>query len=65
MTFFRRALERKVIVVPGEFFDVNPGKRRPGNRGARFRQHVRISYGPSLETVESGLSRLSRMIPRV
>ena len=28
MEFFRAALERKVIVVPGEFFDVNPGQRR-------------------------------------
>ncbi|MBL4848616.1 MAG: pyridoxal phosphate-dependent aminotransferase [Planctomycetes bacterium] len=63
MTFFRRALERKVIVVPGEFFDVNPGKRRPGNRGTRFDQHIRISYGPSLENVSSGLERLSQMVP--
>lgn len=65
MTFFRRALERKVIVVPGEFFDVNPGKRRPGNRGARFSQHLRISFGPSLERVEQGLDRLRAMIPRI
>ena len=28
MAFFRAALDRKVICVPGEFFDVNPGKRR-------------------------------------
>ena len=28
MGFFRAALEQKVIAVPGEFFDVNPGKRR-------------------------------------
>ncbi|MGE0708320.1 MAG: pyridoxal phosphate-dependent aminotransferase [Planctomycetota bacterium] len=65
MTFFRRALEWKVIVVPGEFFDVNPGKRRPGQRGSRFSHHVRISFGPSLQAVEEGLSRLRRMIPRV
>ena len=25
MAFFRAALEEKVIVVPGKFFDVNPG----------------------------------------
>ena len=30
MGFFKAALEKKVIVVPGEFFDVNPGKRRAG-----------------------------------
>src|SRR5215831_2222945 len=28
MAFFRAALEQKVITVPGQFFDVNPGKRR-------------------------------------
>ena len=26
MSFFRAALERQVICVPGEFFDVNPGQ---------------------------------------
>jgi aspartate/methionine/tyrosine aminotransferase len=64
MTFFRRALEWRVIVVPGEFFDVNPGKRRPGNRGKRFSQFVRLSFGPSLAEVELGLKRLRAMIPR-
>ena len=28
MGFFRAALDKQVITVPGEFFDVNPGKRR-------------------------------------
>jgi len=63
MTFFRRALEWKVICVPGEFFDVNPGKRRPGGRGARFSRHVRLSYGPPADEVERGLTRLASMIP--
>lgn len=63
MTFFRRALEWKVICVPGEFFDVNPGKRRPGNRGKRFGGHVRLSFGPPLEEVETGLKRLKAMVP--
>ena len=36
MAFFRAALEQQVIVVPGEFFDVNPGKRRAA-RLSRFR----------------------------
>ena len=60
----RRALERKVICVPGEFFDVNPGKRRPGNRGHRFSKHIRISFGPSLDEVTRGLDRLAAMLPR-
>jgi N-succinyldiaminopimelate aminotransferase len=61
MAFFRAALERKVITVPGEFFDVNPGKRRAG-RHSRFRRYSRLSFGPSLETVERGLDRIAEMI---
>jgi aspartate/methionine/tyrosine aminotransferase len=61
MGFFRAALPRKVITVPGEFFDVNPGKRR-SQRASRFRSHVRFSFGPSLETVETALGRLEEMI---
>jgi aspartate/methionine/tyrosine aminotransferase len=61
MSFFRAALAEKVITVPGEFFDVNPGKRR-SHRASRFRDHVRFSFGPSLDTVETALQRLERII---
>jgi len=61
MGFFRAALERKVITVPGEFFDVNPGKRR-SQRASRFRAHVRFSFGPSMASLESALGRLEQMI---
>jgi aspartate/methionine/tyrosine aminotransferase len=61
MGFFRRALEEKVITVPGEFFDVNPGKRRHG-RVSRFRQYVRFSFGPSYAAIDAGLSRLERIV---
>ena len=61
MAFFRAALERKVICVPGEFFDVNPGKRR-SRAGSRFRQYVRFSFGPSMQTVDLALGRLEEMI---
>lgn len=61
MDFFRAALERKVICVPGEFFDVNPGKRR-SHIPSRLRSYVRLSYGPSIETVAEGLDRLDDMI---
>jgi aspartate/methionine/tyrosine aminotransferase len=61
MSFFRAALERKVIVVPGEFFDVNPGKRRAG-RLSRFRRHVRLSFGPSHDNVALALDRLAAMV---
>ncbi|MEZ4406837.1 MAG: pyridoxal phosphate-dependent aminotransferase [Polyangiales bacterium] len=61
MGFFRAALDRQVITVPGEFFDVNPGKRRVG-RGSRFRDHVRFSFGPSADVVESALGRIEAMV---
>jgi N-succinyldiaminopimelate aminotransferase len=61
MAFFRAALEKKVIVVPGEFFDVNPGKRR-SQRVSRFRSHVRFSFGPSLATIETACTRLADLI---
>jgi aspartate/methionine/tyrosine aminotransferase len=63
MSFFRAALAEKVITVPGEFFDVNPGKRR-GGRPSRFRQHVRLSFGPAREVLVTALERLERMIAR-
>jgi len=61
MGFFRAALDHKVITVPGEFFDVNPGKRRSG-RASRFRSYVRFSFGPSMQTVEQALDRLAKLI---
>ncbi|XXY48470.1 pyridoxal phosphate-dependent aminotransferase [Sorangium sp. So ce269] len=59
--FFRAALGERIIVVPGEFFDVNPGKRRAG-RPSRFRHHVRFSFGPSEEVLVRALGRLERMV---
>ncbi len=61
MAFFRAALEHRVITVPGVFFDVNPGHRR-AQRLSRFHQHVRLSFGPSLDEVRRGLDRLGEMI---
>ena len=61
MSFFRAALERQVICVPGEFFDVNPGKRRSG-RPSRFRNYVRFSFGPEEHAVEEGVRRIREMV---
>jgi N-succinyldiaminopimelate aminotransferase len=61
MDFFRRALERQVICVPGEFFDVNPGKRRSG-RPSRFRSYVRFSFGPEEAAVVEGARRIQAMV---
>ncbi|HEY9420560.1 MAG TPA: pyridoxal phosphate-dependent aminotransferase [Thermoanaerobaculia bacterium] len=61
LAFFRADLEHKVICVPGLFFDVNPGRRR-SQRLSRFHQHVRLSFGPSMEEVRRGLDNLEAMI---
>jgi N-succinyldiaminopimelate aminotransferase len=61
MGLFRAALDEKVIVVPGEFFDINPGRRRP-ERPGRFNRYARFSFGPSLETLDRGLSGLRRVL---
>lgn len=63
MSFFRAALEHRVICVPGVFFDVNPGRRR-SQRLSRFRQHVRLSFGPEMDRVNEGMDRLGRMIQK-
>ncbi len=60
MAFFRRALEHKVMTVPGEFFDVNPGKRRRG--ASPYRQWMRFSFGPPEDNLRMGLERLERMV---
>ena len=61
--FFEAALDSKVIVVPGEFFDVNPGKRRTAHR-SRFRSHTRFSFGPPLATIETAVQRLDAVVRR-
>ena len=60
---FRAALGEKVIVVPGAFFDVDPGQRRVG-RSSRFRHHARFSFGPGAEIVQTALGRLRDLVER-
>jgi N-succinyldiaminopimelate aminotransferase len=61
MGLFEQALERKVITVPGLFFDVNPGKRRRP-RGSRFHGYTRFSFGPSMSVVERACDRLAALV---
>ena len=61
MSFFRECLKEKVIVVPGVFFDVNPGNRRSM---MRFKNYCRISFGPEIEKLESGLAAIERVIAK-
>lgn len=59
--FFQRALDRRIITVPGHFFDVNPGKRRMG-RPSRFRGHVRFSFGPAMPILQEALTRIEALV---
>jgi aspartate/methionine/tyrosine aminotransferase len=61
MTLFRRLLEHKVICVPGEFFDVNPGKRR-SNRPSRFKSYMRFSFGAEESQVMEGVRRIQELV---
>jgi len=61
LVFFREGLKEKVIVVPGVFFDVNPGNRRSH---ARYKNYCRISFGPELEKVELGLDAFAGVIAK-
>jgi aspartate/methionine/tyrosine aminotransferase len=54
---FEAALERKLITVPGHFFDVDPGQRRVG-RNSRFKNHARFSFGPAESVIDTAVSRL-------
>jgi aspartate/methionine/tyrosine aminotransferase len=59
MSFFRQALKEKVIIVPGVFFDVNPGNRRAYGR---YENYCRISFGPEMKRLQVGLDGLEKTI---
>lgn len=60
MSFFWKALDQRVLTVPGQFFDVNPGKLRRGP--SPYRQWMRFSFGPPLDNMTMGLDRLAAML---
>lgn len=55
--FFEEALKVGVITVPGVFFDINPGHRRP-DRPSKFQSYARFSFGPPLAELEKGIESL-------
>ena len=60
MQFLKAALDEKVICVPGEFFDVNPGKRR--GRTAVTLPAVRpVLVRPRGGHVRTGIERIGRL----
>ncbi|KAK4054461.1 hypothetical protein OIV83_000955 [Microbotryomycetes sp. JL201] len=64
LTFFEELLKEKVIVVPGQFFDLNPGHRR-NLFDSPCHSFVRLSYGPPMEEVARGLDGIERLLHRV
>tara|TARA_B100000427_G_scaffold328136_1_gene340521 strand:+ start:481 stop:1737 length:1257 start_codon:yes stop_codon:yes gene_type:complete len=61
--FFEECLKEKVITVPGLFFDVNPGKRRL-KKHSRYNNYIRISFGPCLESIKTGLDNIQAVIKK-
>jgi len=59
--FLNEAMKRRVITIPGSAFDVNPGKRMK-KAGSRFKNYLRLSYGPDILNIEEGLKRLKQMV---
>lgn len=58
--FFYACLQKKVITVPGHFFDVRPFRVRPTNEP--YRHWVRFSYGPKRQTIKTALERIEQVI---
>jgi aspartate/methionine/tyrosine aminotransferase len=58
---FEAFLNNNGILVPGNFFDINPGKRRP-KKNARFSSFARFSFGPPMQELELGVEILKKTI---
>ncbi len=58
--FFKAGLGRKVVTIPGRFFDVNPGGAHPPMK--QLKKWVRFSFGPSEDKITTGLERLGEII---
>jgi N-succinyldiaminopimelate aminotransferase len=59
VSFFKEALNHKVIAVPGYLFDIRPGKAK-GN--SAFNQYMRFSFGPTEKEMMMGLARITELI---
>lgn len=61
--FMREGFKHRVMTVPGEYFDVNPHRTRPGM--SPLAGYVRFSFGPPMDNLTAGLDRLGEMVARV
>ncbi|GAA5820259.1 hypothetical protein JCM11251_005548 [Rhodosporidiobolus azoricus] len=64
LVFFEELLKEKVIVVPGQFFDLNPSHRR-NLMDSPCDKFIRVSFGPPLEELDRGLDGFERLLARV
>ncbi|KAI9340861.1 aminotransferase [Obelidium mucronatum] len=64
LTFFEACLDEKMICVPGLFFDINPGKRRDLAKSP-YQGFVRLSFGPPLDELKTGLDGLERLLKKI
>ncbi|KAK4053939.1 hypothetical protein OIO90_003776 [Microbotryomycetes sp. JL221] len=64
LTFFEELLKEKVIVVPGQFFDLNPSHRR-NLFDSPCHSFVRLSFGPEMSEISRGLDGIERLLKRV
>lgn len=62
LSFMHAAFKHQVLTVPGEFFDVNPNRRRTAK--SPLSSFVRFSFGPPRTNLEPGLARLTQMLNR-
>ena len=58
--FFHACLKKRVMTVPGHFFDIRPYRTRPAEEP--LRHWVRFSYGPDMRTVQTGVDRIRELI---
>lgn len=58
--FCLAALEKKVMTIPGRFFDIRPNRERVNPEP--LRHWVRFSFGPSMPILREGLDRIEKMI---
>lgn len=61
--FMREGFKHRVMTVPGEYFDVNPHRKRTGK--SPLDGFVRFSFGPPMDNLTAGLDRLGEMVARV
>lgn len=61
LNFFAACLKEKTIVVPGIFFDLNPSRRRD-LFDSPCHPFVRLSYGPTMETLKKGMDAIGRVV---